>query len=456
MFQYGSQPRIKTHGAELLQNTILHSLFTVETELIPPVTPSGFREVLLLWMVRKLAILILLRGTCIFTCLPGYKFADGNSQATHICYEKDGYWFPKKEFDDCIGSGGGSVEDNTHSKEFLAAVTVLLDNMVMEEDRIMDNTHQCKVMVRGLCGQPASLRRGSQSCGNANGQDMSSCMPPGYQFPDGTNQTTHTCNDRWQMVAKKEDFDECIYIGGSSYGQSTSQQHFGQGLCGQPASLRRGSQSCGNANGQVTCRAACPPGYQFPDGTNQTTHTCHDRDGRWMPKRILMNAYVSTFMNVGGASYGQSTSQQNMGGSSYGHSSSQQTSYGGGSYSRQHSSQQSQSSGLCGSPRNPIYGFHSCSMSANKWTCQITCNPGYEFSDGSRQVIATCNERDGRWSPKVDFGDCRLLCHPPCQNGGQCALHNTCQCPPTHRGNRCQYGKHYCPVNKQVVIIIKY
>ncbi|GIX94553.1 SCO-spondin, partial [Caerostris darwini] len=370
------------------------------------------------------------KWTCIFTCLPGYKFADGNSQATHICYEKDGYWFPKKEFDDCIGSGGGS-SGRQYSQQRVSSSSYSSSGQYGHGGG--SNYGQQSSMQgygQGLCGQPASLRRGSQSCGNVNGQVTcrASC-PPGYQFPDGANQTTHTCHDREGRWLPKKDFDECIYIGGSSYGQSSSQQHFGQGLCGQPASLRRGSQSCGNANGQVTCRAACPPGYQFPDGTNQTTHTCHDRDGRWLPKKDFDECIY-------------------MGGSSYGHSSSQQTSYGGGSYSRQHSSQQSQSSGLCGSPRNPIYGFHSCSMSANKWTCQITCNPGYEFSDGSRQVITTCNERDGRWSPKMDFGDCRLLCHPPCQNGGQCALHNTCQCPPTHRGNRCQYATSLCDFNR--------
>ncbi|GFT46396.1 hypothetical protein NPIL_594141, partial [Nephila pilipes] len=40
-------------------------------------------------------------------------------------------------------------------------------------------------------------------------------------------------------------------------------------------------------------------------------------------------------------------------------------------------------------------------------TCQATCNPGYEFPDGSRQATSTCHDRDGRWSPKKDFDSCR-------------------------------------------------
>lgn len=44
-------------------------------------------------------------------------------------------------------------------------------------------------------------------------------------------------------------------------------------------------------------------------------------------------------------------------------------------------------------------------------TCQGTCNPGYEFPDGSRQMTLMCNDRDGIWSPDTEFPDCGRKLH---------------------------------------------
>lgn len=44
-------------------------------------------------------------------------------------------------------------------------------------------------------------------------------------------------------------------------------------------------------------------------------------------------------------------------------------------------------------------------------TCQGTCNPGYEFPDGSRQMTLMCNDRDGIWSPDSAFPDCGRKLH---------------------------------------------
>lgn len=44
-------------------------------------------------------------------------------------------------------------------------------------------------------------------------------------------------------------------------------------------------------------------------------------------------------------------------------------------------------------------------------TCQGTCNPGYEFPDGSRQMTLMCNDRDGIWSPDREFPDCGRKLH---------------------------------------------
>ncbi|KAF8796483.1 Hemocytin like protein [Argiope bruennichi] len=108
----------------------------------------------------------------------------------------------------------------------------------------------------------------------------------------------------------------------------------------------------------------------------------------------------------------------------------------------------SRGQGLCGKPSGPTNGFHSCSMSNGQWSCQGSCYPGYEFPDGTRQTMFTCHDRNGIWSPKKDFDDCILLCHPPCENGGRCAVHNQCQCPSTHRGNRCQYSIQLCDIKR--------
>ncbi|GBN91154.1 hypothetical protein AVEN_140844-1, partial [Araneus ventricosus] len=78
---------------------------------------------------------------------------------------------------------------------------------------------------------------------------------------------------------------------------------------------------------------------------------------------------------------------------------SHQSTYVGGTY-------QGRGQGLCGQPSGPDNGYHSCSMSNGQWSCRGTCNPGYEFPDGTRQAMFTCHDRDGRWSPKKDFDDC--------------------------------------------------
>lgn len=44
-------------------------------------------------------------------------------------------------------------------------------------------------------------------------------------------------------------------------------------------------------------------------------------------------------------------------------------------------------------------------------TCQGTCNPGYEFPDGSRQMTLMCNDREGIWSPDSEFPDCGRKLH---------------------------------------------
>ncbi|XP_054713671.1 uncharacterized protein LOC129223130 [Uloborus diversus] len=112
------------------------------------------------------------------------------------------------------------------------------------------------------------------------------------------------------------------------------------------------------------------------------------------------------------------------------------------------SAQISSQGSSCAQPKSPMNGAHHCSMANGQWSCQGTCNPGYEFPDRSRQLSITCNDRDGKWLPVANFEDCRALCHPPCENGGECSVLNQCVCPLTHRGNRCQYAISLCDFHR--------
>ncbi|KFM64504.1 hypothetical protein X975_20262, partial [Stegodyphus mimosarum] len=197
------------------------------------------------------------------------------------------------------------------------------------------------------------------------------------------------------------------------------------------------------------CTATCNSGYEFPDKSDSLNLECDQRTGYWTPYSKFPDC-VSTY---GG---GHRSSRQ---GSSQSYSSSHGSSYSSNTQrsSSQTSSQRSQSQvqthqgrgqNLCGQPSNPRNGAHYCSMSNGQWSCQATCNPGYTFSDGRTQVTITCHERDGRWSPADGFEDCRVLCHPPCENGGRCSVNNQCSCPSTHRGNRCQYPVSLCEFSR--------
>ncbi|GFT52720.1 SCO-spondin [Nephila pilipes] len=344
--------------------------------------------------------------TCTGKCEQGYKFPDGRETYILDCSKHTGQWTPYRNFPDCVGSyGGGGYSQST--------------------------SHQ-----------------GSRNTGYSQTSNSGSYSRSFSQSSSGQSATSGG--------------------GGSNFGQYSSFTQ-GQGLCGQLKSPSYGSKQCSMSNGQWTCTATCNLGYEFPDGTRQTILSCHDRDGQWSPK----TSFDDCRRGQGQETCGQP--KPPMHGNHYCSMSNGQCQNPSSRPSSicswqvdvacrlPHQETRNQDytwfdtscsgSGLgggsgivesCGQPKPPMHGSHYCSMSNGLWTCTGTCNPGYEFPDRTRQSTSTCHERDGRWSPKKDFDDCRLLCHPPCENGGRCSVHNQCQCPETHRGNRCQYAKSLC------------
>ncbi|CAL1296415.1 unnamed protein product [Larinioides sclopetarius] len=351
--------------------------------------------------------------SCTGTCWPGYTFPDGLESLELECSRETGQWLPFPTFEDCIegsssqNSGQNAYSQGGYSRTFSQSNTY-------GGGSYGGGTYGGGGQYSSLHGQsveceiPKNPANGYHSCSMSNGLWTCKGMcRPGFEFSDGTNQVTLSCNERDGIWSPKESFGDCLGGGGeSNYGQySQYSQQTHQGVYGGGASASA-SASGGGYGGGVS-------GGQYSQST-------------------LEGGYGE---GASGGHYSQSTYE---GG------------YGGGGIGGQHlqTSHQGPVQGLCGQPNGPDNGIHSCSMMNGQWSCQGTCNPGYEFPDGTRQAMATCHDRDGRWSPKKDFDDCILLCHPPCENGGRCAVHNQCQCPSTHRGNRCQYSIQLCDIKR--------
>lgn len=85
----------------------------------------------------------------------------------------------------------------------------------------------------------------------------------------------------------------------------------------------------------------------------------------------------------------------------------------------------------------------------NGTDCLLTCNNGFEFPSGSKEIKMVCVS--GYWTlcqqltgkfQKVP--DCQPVCDPPCENGGRCLLNNVCECPQGFRGPQCNYPVENC------------
>ncbi|GFQ78121.1 putative hemocytin, partial [Trichonephila clavata] len=210
------------------------------------------------------------------------------------------------------------------------------------------------------------------------------------------------------------------------YSQSQPPQ-VSQRQCERPKDPEHGSVQCRLLNDKYTCTGECETGYKFPDGRETYILDCSKHTGQWTPYRNFPDCVGS----YGGGGYSQSASQRGTRSTAY----SQASSSGSGSYSHSYSHSSSgrgsRTGQGCSQLKSPNYGSKHCSMTNGQWTCTATCNPGYEFPDGNRQAILSCHDREGQWTPKSNFDDCR-------RGHGQ----ETCGQPKPP-----MYGTHYCSMS---------
>nr|XP_042904159.1 uncharacterized protein LOC107439698 isoform X4 [Parasteatoda tepidariorum] len=394
---------------------------------------------------------------CHITCETGYQFPDGNRELTVICRTGVGEWEPIDTFEDClsISVGGYGQAHNLQTGIYGQGYDAFSQD---------------------LCPSLTHPPNGRKQCNMANGiwRCQVSCET-GFQFPDGSTEIIATCETRIGQWSPSYTFENCRAISGSSYGHGYQIQ---QDLC---PSLRRpvnGGKQCSMSNGQWKCRITCLDDHRFPDGNTEMTLICFTRIGQWQPSSTFEDCRSSSggsyghgynqqyVSGSGGSSRGSNTHYQQVSGSggsggsssthhqqvsgSGGRGGSSNSDYsrfaggGGGSGSRSSYDEQNKIQEMCVEPAEPKNGVIYCTKYNGQRTCQVTCNPGYEFADRSRQININCFERDGRWLSKEDFGDCQLLCHPPCEHGGTCEMHNQCSCTDEYRGNRCQYAISLC------------
>ncbi|XP_035218784.1 SCO-spondin-like, partial [Stegodyphus dumicola] len=106
---------------------------------------------------------------------------------------------------------------------------------------------------------------------------------------------------------------------------------------------------------------------------------------------------------------------------------------------------------MCEEPPPPMNGEINCGQNKkrkNKYVCRAECEPGFEFPNGKSKKRHICDMETGKWSPKFIFPDCRPICNPPCENGGECSDANHCICTAQYRGDRCQYAISLCQPNE--------
>ncbi|KAG8186759.1 hypothetical protein JTE90_010656 [Oedothorax gibbosus] len=330
--------------------------------------------------------------SCKGNCNPGYQFPDSTESYSLECSQSTGLWTPFQNFPDCEGGSGGGGYSHSSS------------------------SHISSSSGGGYGGSSLSHTSGSSGGGYAGSSSSHMRGSSGSGFAGSSSSHMGSYDSRYEH---------------SMSGQAAS-------ACETPDPPMNGRVACTVMNDKYSCKGTCNPGFKFPDGLESYDLQCSKFSGQWTPYRNFPDCKgsygdgyaesVSSYSSSGDSRYSHSGSAQGSFGQAYSHGSSIKTS----------------GQGLCGQPKNPLNGAHHCSMSNGQWTCQATCNPGYEFPDRTRQVSATCNDRDGIWSPKKDFEDCQLLCHPPCENGGRCAVHNQCICSSTFRGIRCQYSVSLC------------
>lgn len=235
----------------------------------------------------------------------------------------------------------------------------------------------------------------------------------------------------------------------------------------RPKGPSNGSMRCQMTSEKNTCTGKCRTGYSFPDGSTIAAVECFLRQGRWIPFKDFPSCTSSygvggsVGFDVGGgggdgfgfgigAGGGGGDAQHQInqpshgGGGGVGLDVGGGLGFGGGDVHHQ----TNQRRGSCERPSFPSNSQMSCSQSSYTMQCQATCNPGYEFPDGSRQLSLSCNFLEGRWMPLPAFQDCRPHCYPECQNDGQCEMNNVCLCPREYRGNRCQYPVAYCDFSR--------
>ncbi|KAG4071830.1 hypothetical protein HA402_005991 [Bradysia odoriphaga] len=179
-----------------------------------------------------------------------------------------------------------------------------------------------------------------------------------------------------------------------------------------------------NANLKCTlktnsCKATCLQDYEFPNGDTSMHITCED--GVWSEIPSCEPICLPPCQNNGICLQpGECACPENFVGT----------------YCEQEKK-------LCLSP--PALPRNS-KRSCNSKTCTITCATGYRFPDGTSVTNMVCSE--GRWVPTrkelAAIPDCQAVCTPPCENGGHCLSHNTCQCSPLFRGPSCQYSVEVC------------
>ncbi|KFM73120.1 Mucin-5AC, partial [Stegodyphus mimosarum] len=106
---------------------------------------------------------------------------------------------------------------------------------------------------------------------------------------------------------------------------------------------------------------------------------------------------------------------------------------------------------MCEEPPPPMNGEIDCGKNKkrkNKYVCRAVCEPGFEFPNGKSKKRHICDMETGKWTPKFIFPDCRPICNPPCENGGECSDANHCICTAQYRGDRCQYAISLCQPNE--------